>query len=70
MCFLGVVISDISLCYRENVEEKAALEKMKKEMEDKANALLKQEKEIKEKQKRLSRDQDVFKVTKYSILRM
>lgn len=59
--YVSEKIGEITTLHRENVEEKAALEKMKKEMEDKANALLKQEKEIKEKQKRLSRDQDVFK---------
>jgi hypothetical protein len=47
---------------RENSEEKASLEKLKKELETKANALIKQEKDLKEKQKRLSKDQEVFKV--------
>lgn len=54
-------ISEISTLHKENSEEKKMLEKMKTDLEDKANKLIKQEQEIKEKQKRLSRDQEAFK---------
>ncbi|XP_060558977.1 uncharacterized protein LOC132719237 isoform X2 [Ruditapes philippinarum] len=54
-------IDEINTLHKENSEEKASLEKLKKELETKANALIKQEKDLKEKQKRLSKDQEVFK---------
>lgn len=50
-------ITDENLKHRENTEERQLLEKLKTELEEKANKLIKQEEELKDKQKHLSRDQ-------------
>ena len=49
------------LLFRENTEQKEALEKLKTELEEKAASLMKEEKELREKQRRLVKDQDNFK---------